>query len=327
MLGLFSSAACSFIGQPPASPTASVATLPGQRIWKQGVSSFLFGANDTQEWSNNNVETSPAIQAELKTAHFTLMRTFFFDRSLADSHATSDAEIERRLQTIEHSGMKCLGVLQNVYNVAFVKHVVAYAGSRCQLYEFGNEPDYSISIETYLKQWNSTIPLLRKINPEAKFIGPVTSSEQGNNGFMQAFLEGVKASGVLPDAVSFHLYPCWQDARASCLNKANAFAQAAREVEAQVRAILGKDIPVGITEWNYDPDNPPPAYGDDPNFMTQFTTNALLSMAQAGVAFACQFDVASYSGYGRLDMFDINNNQPKPQYYAMKNLIQHYNPV
>jgi hypothetical protein len=43
-------------------------SLPGQQIWKDGVSSFLFGTNDTQEWSDTNVETSPAIQKALKNA-------------------------------------------------------------------------------------------------------------------------------------------------------------------------------------------------------------------------------------------------------------------
>jgi len=83
---------------------------------------------------------------------------------------------------------------------------------------------------------------------------------------------------------------------------------------------------VGITEWNYDPNDSPPAYGDKADFITRFSTDALRSMAQAGVAFACQFDAASYAGYGRLDMFDINDNQPKPQYYVIKNLIQEYRP-
>ena len=110
------------------------------------------------------------------------------------------------------------------------------------------------------------------------------------------------------------------------LKKASSYGQVAEGVEALVNKILGKDLPVGITEWNYDPGNPPPAYGDDPNFITRFSTNALHSMAIAGVAFACQFDIASYSGYGRLDMFDIETNQPKPQYYALKNLIQLYRP-
>jgi lysophospholipase L1-like esterase len=325
IIALFSSIGCSSNALQKSSLPALAQALPGLQIWKQGVSSFLFGANDTQEWSQNNVETSPAIQQALKVAHFSLMRTFFFDKSLADGHPTTDAEIEQRLKTVENSGMACLGVLQNISNVEFDKHVVTRAGSRCQLYEFGNEPDYNgISIETYLKQWNNTIPLLRKINPNAKFIGPVTYNNQGNKGFMRAFLEGVKASGVLPDAVSFHWYPCYQDTQESCLNKASSYGQAAEGVRALVREILGKDIPVGITEWNYDPGNPPPAYGDNPNFISKFTTDALHSMALAGVAFACQFDIASYGGYGRLDMFNIDTNQPKPQYYAIKNLIQFY---
>jgi len=324
---LFLSMGCSSNTLQKSSLPALAQELPGLQVWNQGVSSFLFGANDTQEWSQNNVETSPEIQDALKAAHFSLMRTFFFDKSLADGHATTNAEIEQRLQTVENSGMTCLGVLQNIFNVAFDTRVVTLAGSRCQLYEFGNEPDYNgISIESYLKQWDSTIPLLRKINPNARFIGPVTYNDQGNHGFMRAFLEGVKTSGILPDAVSFHWYPCYQDTQASCLKKASSYGQAAEGVQAMVRDILGKDLPVGITEWNYDPGNPPPAYGDDPNFITRFSTDALHSMALAGVAFACQFDIASYGGYGRLDMFNVETNQPKPQYYAMKNLIQLYRP-
>jgi Glycosyl hydrolase catalytic core len=324
---LFLSVGCSSNTQQKSSLPTLAQRLPGLQVWNQGVSSFLFGANDTQEWSQNNIETSPAIQGALKAAHFSLMRTFFFDKSLADGHVTTDAEIEQRLQTVENSGMTCLGVLHNIFDVAFDTHVVTLAGSRCQLYEFGNEPDYNgISIGSYLQQWNTTIPLLRKINPNAKFIGPVTYNDQGNKGFMQAFLEGVKTSSVLPDAVSFHWYPCYQDTQASCLKKASSYGQVAEGVQAMVRKVLGKDLPVGITEWNYDPGNPPPAYGDDPNFITRFSTDALHSMALAGVAFACQFDIASYGGYGRLDMFNIATNRPKPQYFAMKNLIQFYRP-
>jgi len=298
-------------------------SLPGQQFWKEGVSSFLFGTNDTQEWYSNNVETSAAIQQALKDAHFTLMRTFFFDKSLADGHSTTDAEIEQRLKTIENSGMTCLGVLFNIFDVNFDKHVVTYAGPRCQIYEFGNESDYNgISIDTYLKQWNEVIPLLRHINPNAKFIGPATHNNLGNNNFMMMFLQGVRSSGVLPDAISFHWYPCYQDIESSCLFKANSYGQAALVVHALVQHILGKNLPVGITEWNYFPSYPPPAYGDDPNFISNFTTDALLSMIQADVVFACQFDAAS--GTFGLDMFDYRTNEPKSQFITMNNLIQQY---
>jgi hypothetical protein len=305
------------------SKTVSTTQLPGQQIWKKGVSSLLFGTNDTQEWTNNNVETSTDIQQLLKNAHLTLMRTFFFDKSLADGHPTTDAEIEQRLLTIEKSGMTCLGVLHNIFDIQFDMHVVTYAANRCQLYEFGNEPSFNgISSEAYINQWNKVIPLLRRTNPHAKFIGPV----DGVNDFLKAFLTAVKTSAVLPDAISFHWYPCWQNSRDDCLSKATSVIDEVQQVRGWAQSIVGKDLPIGITEWNYNPSNPPPSYGDDPNFITQFTTGALHAMIQAGVAFACQFDAASYSGYGRLDMFDVNTNQPKPQYNAIVSIINQYRP-
>jgi hypothetical protein len=143
---------------------------------------------------------------------------------------------------------------------------------------------------------------------------------------MHDFLEGVKASDILPDAVSFHRYPCWNDSEQTCLSKASSFAMAASEVASQIQAILGKTLPIGITEWNYDPHNWPPLYGNDTDFMTKFSTDALSSMIKVGVTFACQFDAASYGGNGRLDLFDTTNNTLKPQYYAIKNVIQQYRP-
>ncbi|HZR40280.1 MAG TPA: GDSL-type esterase/lipase family protein [Ktedonobacteraceae bacterium] len=311
-----------------AASQAKNTALPGQQIWNHGISSFIFGTNDTQEWSTNNVETSPAIQLALEQAHLTLMRSFFFDKSLADNHATTDAEINQRLKTIENSGMTCMGVLFNVYNDAFNKHVVSYAGSRCQIYEFGNEDDYNgVSIENYLKQWNNIIPQLRRLNPNARFVGPATYNYLGNHDFMRLFLEGVKKSGVLPDAITFHWYPCWNNTQAECLAKAGSVYDAVQSVQKMAHDILGKTVPVGVTEWNYDPGNPPPAYGDNADFITKFSTTALQAMIRAGTAFANQFDAASYGGYGRLDMFDVNTNQPKPQYYAIKTMIQTYRPA
>ena len=331
--------ACS-MDAPPALPalnttsTAGGPLLPGQQIWKQGVSSFLFGTNDTQEWASDNVETDPAIQQALKDAHFTLMRTFFFAKSLADGHATTDAEIEQRIQTVEKTGMTCLGVLVHIMDTAFVEHVVRYLGSRCNLYEFGNEPDYNgITLEDYIKQWNTVVPLLRQINPHAKFIGPVTSdscdddvSLTDSSCFLIGFLQGVKTSGVLPDAISFHMYPCYQDeAEAACLSSVSTFGQEARKVKSWVQSILGKNLPVGISEWNYDSGDSPTDYGDA--FIRQFTSDAFQSMIQAKVDFAAQFDALSYAAYGGLDMFELNQHgQPKAQYYAIKQIISEYRP-
>lgn len=294
--------------------------LPGQQVWKQHVSSLLFGTNDTYEYKQQNIQTETSIQDALHHAGFTLLRSFFPDNA-------SDAAIEQRMLTIERSGATCLGVITNIFNTAFNEHLVRYLGKRCQMYEFGNEADFAnVPVKSYVALWNKWIPLLRQINPQAKFIGPVTFSPLGDHDFMRNFLLGVKASGILPDAISFHWYPCFNNTERACLAKASEAKQVVLNVRTMVRTILGRDVPVGVSEWNFDPGNPPPSYGDDANFMSQFTTVALTGMAQAGAAFACQFDAASYAGYGHLDMFDLSNDQPKAQFLAMQKLIQNYQP-
>ena len=297
------------------------AELPSQQIWKDGASSLLFGTNDTYEWSTSNIETSPGIQNMLRAAGFTLVRSFFPD-------GASDSVIDLRATTISQIGAQCLGVITNINNTTFDEHLVAHLGDRCLMYEIGNEPDYTnVSVQTYLQRWNTLVPLLRRINPHAKFIGPVTSTPEGKNGFMRAFLEGVASSHVLPDALSFHWYPCWRMSRDDCLGLAGSAYDATLDIRRMVHDVLGKDLPVGITEWNYDPGNPPPAYGDEAAFMTSFTNTAIAAMARAGAAFACQFDAASYGGFGRLDMFNINTGQPKPQFLALRALIAAYRPA
>jgi hypothetical protein len=308
--------ACSSLHSSPGGLSSQ--RLPGQQVWKQGVSSFLFGTNDTHEWSTHNFETEPAIQQSLRSAGFTLIRSFFQDNA-------SDAALEQRIKAIENSDAHCLGVIINIFNDTYDEHLVHYLGSRCLIYEFGNEPDYNgISVDTYLRQWNSLIPALRRINPEAKFVAPVLS--KADLEYLRDFLSGVKASRVLPDAISFHWYPCYNDSEADCLHMASSAGQAVTDVRSMVIQMLAQDLPIGITEWNFDPGNPPPGYGDDDPFITSFSNSALESMKQAGVAFACQFDAASFAGYGHLDMFQVGTNVPKAQYYAIKAFIARYRP-
>ena len=169
-------------------------------------------------------------------------------------HAPYGYELETRVKAIENSGMHCMIVLPSIWtdpshptspftmfhiytdpatgkvetDLDFAKKVVAYLGNRCNVYEIGNEPDVDyypptgpmvphMSVQTYLNRWTEFVKALRQINPNAKFIGPVTASYQGNDCtymtggtrcYMRDFLTGAKAAGVLPDAVSFHAYPC-----------------------------------------------------------------------------------------------------------------------
>jgi hypothetical protein len=400
----------------PTFPPPSGGLLPGQQIWKNGVSSYLFGTNDSEDYDSDNFDTDPyhIIQPSIKSAGLTLMRMFIFHYSLQDGHRVTlgthpqiqlnpnnpheydqpgpavttvtpsgGYELETRLDAIEKSGMQCLIVLKDIRtdpanpvdpnpdhkiytdpytgkvetDLDFAEKVVAYAGNRCNLYEIGNEPDLDdytnsgkaiphLSVQAYLNRWVEFVTALRKINPNAKFIGPVTYDDQGNDCwygsgtppvpgsqpgdcYMQNFLLGAKAAGALPDAVSFHWYPCDNatdgfNGSGNCGPKqAQSYASVTQEVKGWVKQDTGYDIPVGITEWNFDPGSNP--LGDNGSFMSKFSTASLNAMISAGLNFACQFDAQSYGGYGYLDMFDINNkDQPKPQFTAIANTIQQY---
>ncbi|HEX6477322.1 MAG TPA: glycoside hydrolase family 44 protein [Ktedonobacteraceae bacterium] len=399
------------INPSPNEPTTQVkATLPGQQVWKGGVSSFLFGINDSVDYTYDNFVTDPhhIIQPSLKNAHFQIMREFIFHYSIIDGHRTTlgtnpqiqldpnnpheydtpaarqttvtpnapyGYELETRVKAIENSGMQCMIVLPSIWtdpthltdpytmnhiytdpatgkvetDLDFDKKVVAYLGNRCNLYEIGNEPDldfypvsgpvvHHMSVQTYLDRWTEFVKALRQINPQAKFIGPVTAGDQGNDCtytiegttcYMQNFLKGAKAAGVLPDAVSFHWYPCYNatdgfNGQGNCgPAQAYSYATLTKEVKGWIRSDLGKNVPLLITEWNADPGANP--LQDNASFMTKFTLQSMLAMISAGLDGAFQFDAQNDGAYGHLDMFDIaKNDQPKAQYYAIKNLINQY---
>lgn len=375
----------------------------GQQLW-DGVSSWLFGTNDTEEYDYDSILTDPnnVIIPSLANAHFGLVRSFFFhytiygdtndhrttigtnpqdtqDFSLAEYSKPAPTstqlpgdfyEIERRVDVIQKIGATCLGVLPSIItdpahpsdgdpkhnyvdpvtgkletDLQFDEEVVAYLGNRCDLYEFGNEPDDNgISEATYVQKWDEFIPKLKALNPNAKFIGGVLADYQGlspcsypvdqlEQCFMTEMLEDIASDKMtpVPDAISFHWYPC-EDVNAStagqCLNPNNengaySYSDVISQVRAWMQQILGHTIPLGITEWNADPGSN--TYMDNSSFMTQFTADAMQSMISSKLDFAAEFDAQSSSGYTYLDMFDVNNNdQPKAQFTEMANLISQY---
>lgn len=310
-----------------------VPLLPGEQMWGEWPS-YLFGTNDTQNWDGqHNFETLPDLQQRLKSDHFPFIRVWFFQRSLASGKLVSDEIQLIRAQAALNAGMTCLGELATKNSMAYDEHLVTLLKGKCKLYEFMNEPDLEgVHAADYVQAWRTEIPKLRAIDPNAKFGGPADYYYQGgecsynidgsSQCFMQKVLQGMAASGVLPDFVTFHWYPCWQVDATKCLAKAGDAAKVTRIVRGWVERYFHQPIPVGITEWNADPSAPMPKYTQDGAWMTQFTTTALTSMHAAGLSFANQFDLANYGGYGSDDMVDIaHNGAPRPQYLAMKALI------
>jgi hypothetical protein len=297
--------------QPDPSPSSSL--LPGEQIWKNGVSSYLFGTNNTNNWSSNNIETNTVARRYLHDAHIPLIRTWFFSPYGYASHLGTDAETDKRLQVDEAIGAQCLGVLQDTHpnSAQYYQHLVQYVGNRCLIYEFGNEPGVAgePGMNQYIQYWNALIPQLRKINPHAKFGGPVNDMSD-----IQTFLTATKQSGVLPDFVSFHDYN--QDP--------TAYGQEVIQAKQLVKSILGYELPVGITEFNYDCCHSFNA--DDAAFETQYFTDAYNGLIAAHADFATEFDSMNHGGNDELDMFNAST-QPRGVYTVIKNMIAQYSTV
>jgi hypothetical protein len=281
--------------------------LPGQQVWQQGVSSLLFGANDASwQWSSNHLGNTPAISDSIRNAGITVIRT--------PLHAT---DAQARVSAIESAGAKCLGILEP----ADAEQVVKMLGSRCNLYEWMNEPDNGgPTADVYASSWNQNIPTLRTLNPNAMFIGPAVASP--NTGYIQRFLTLAKQAGNIPDVISYHMYPCTDQTIANCPAQIASYGQAASQVRATVNSVLGYDLPLAVTEWNYSwkPNQTPQ---NDPYIQT-FTALSLDAMAQANITMANQFDIASRAGNGSLDMVNTQNGQALPQLDAMGQAVQKY---
>jgi hypothetical protein len=350
----------------PGAPASGL--LPGEQLWPNGVSSLLFGINETYDYSDHNLENTPTAQQALKSAGFTLVRSFFSEQHMGwpSGHSlTTDADLELRFQAIENSGATCLGVLavsgNSQYNssLQFLDHVLTYAETsrpgplRCQLWEYGNEPYGPMSMATYIARWSHDIAYLRARHPRAKFIGWVDSGPYTDH--LQAFLRGVKSTGVLPDAVSYHDYPCYNSpdypdtpsGAQACDKRIQqggdglpGYADCIRQIKQVVRQVLGRDLPVGITEWNVSPNFVNLVNGQlpltvSPTYQPHFIQEMYAAMAAAHLDFATQFDAMSGAGEGgtastpsgtielSLDLIQ-SNGSPRPWLNAYLQTIAAY---
>ena len=292
--------------------------LPGETLWS-GVPSYLFGLGDTYDYIGSpGFDHSTSIQAQVKAAHVPLIRAFFEEVDETD-HTTpnTDAHQLAIAQAVANSGAQCLANLTQPMDIAYALHMVTLLQPYCRYFEVMNEPDIgsgnwppAVSPADYLTWWNSFVPQARALNPGASFGGPALASEFGldDGTYMQTVLSGMAASGVTPDFITYHWYMCSGDSQANCLNDVTSFAAGHGKTVAGWIAndFPGKSVALGISEWSADPGNPP--WGYDDTFMAQFESTALAQLEQNPyLSFATQFDIASYAGYGTLDLFRTSN--------------------
>ncbi len=268
-----------------------MALLPGQRNNSGGVSNLLFGANIMNyAFSSFNAGS----QANLKRQGITVLRIPLAD---ASSNPLSDAALSGLVAGCNAAGAVMLAILPH-QSQSFAAHAVQFLGNNCLLYELSNEPDLNgMSSAQYAAMWNSWVPGLRKINPKAAFIGPVLGVVSNFGSYAVPFLKAVNAAGNLPDAVSFHDYPCTgHPPVATCTGKAANIGNDAKSIQNQIVAAIGKPLPLAVTEWNVDASNPVIAYAQQAAYVNTWSINALEGMASAGVVLANQFEQNGTTG-------------------------------
>lgn len=338
------------------SSTPGTGPLPGEQIWKNGVSSYIFGTTDTGEWSAPNIEFTDSLMAPgtsntvvqnlVKQAGFSLMRKFIGHHY--DNHKEkTDAALQAISNTMTNTGTQCLIDLMEIdpgnssqkagdsyTDLQFAQHVVTmFDGNhsgyiKCSMFEIGNEPDINgLSADKYSAVWNDFVTVLKQLRPDAKFIGPVLANY--NSDYIQAFLRAIVQNHYpVPDAIDWHYYPCgwtmdvnWPHCFAQSIPHENPLTQAA-DVRAQMQHILGYQLPIGISEWSSDTSGILPAR--EPG-MSQFITQTLNQMIQAKLDFANEYNMQSFAAYGGLDMLD-QKNQPRAYFNAFVHVTREYKP-
>jgi hypothetical protein len=341
-------------GQSPTTKSARAATgLPGETVWRSGASNLIFGTNDSGEWGTPNIEftnsqTAPgrpnrSVQNRLERAGFQLDRAFVPHNDFANGKHMSDAEIAARANTAARIGAQCMMVLvsisrstkpakgQTITDLRFAEHVVTLTDgkhrgiAKCGMFEIGNEPDCGggpfINGE-YASTWALFVNALRAIRPDAKYIGPVSCL--GINGMLDFLKEIVAKHYPVPDAISWHWYPCGNGWATCPLGVTNQIVSDARTVRKYLRQTVGHQLPIGISEWSADP-NPSGTHNmaySEPQ-MSSFIRASLQAMVRARLDFAAEYDAQSVAAYGGLDMFD-SSNKPRPYFNAYASAISHY---
>ncbi len=313
--------------------SAPAKLLPGAQTWHEGASSYIFGTNDTIDYAEPAFSSLPSVQSVVKQGGLTLDRVWAYSTD-------SDATIEQKVAAAQNSGMQCYFMLGSTNDLGWMEHVVSMLGSKCNIYEFGNEPDayHSVAgghISTDTSEWIADVPKLRALNPKAVFGGPAVqypTSSDGSQGSYPSdiayFLAKTASAGLRADFISYHDYPCnGYTSQSACLtHTTEAYAQDQSEVLAWEQTYYGNTVPTGVSEYNFDPGSSTlGAWGEDQTFMYRWTTTAINAFVANHFAFAAQFTSLNYSGYGNLDMFrDAAPYGPKAQFYGIVAELEKY---
>src|SRR5260370_14383627 len=287
--------------QPQQHPTttANLAQLP--TLTPSSASPFLFGSNLDFSSNQDQELTSPTSLTLLQKMQIQMIR-------IPASSASSQTMVAKVAQMIQNLDVTPLVVLHGsldphalTMDINLVKTMNHIFGFRAIYYEFGNEDDaLGVNAAHYVSAWNSIIPRLKPLAPEARFLGP--ANYLYSRDFLATFLQQANPE---PDAISWHEYSCVSSwSKELCLSHLSDWTQHIADARATMQATLKRVLPIMITEWNYAANaTANDGKSNDDSFLTTWTTRAIQTLAASHVFAAMQY--SSTSGAAPL----IENNR------------------
>ncbi len=285
LLALLAQTACAFISvTSPVRPTAtsdpcgglaSGVSVLAERATGVAVSAPLtYGVNLSMYDTQDTVVNDTNVQAILRNEGVPIIR-MPFRSTLSDEYELQGMRAIRAMNALP---LLILHGPTDPHMLADDFHLLTLAISvfhQDTVYvEFSNEPELAgISAKAYAAAWNSVIPCLKHIAPTYKFVGPANAFY--NPDYVATF---DRLASPRPDFNSWHEYACANsDSDSACLSYVGRWTEHLTGMNHAVKAAVGKQIPIMITEWNLD-DRPDPRYQQS-TFIQQWTTEALATLA------------------------------------------------
>jgi hypothetical protein len=259
----------------------------------------MVGTNMALYNADDQILNNASTQALLKQEKVPMIRMPF------RSH-TGDLDEVRALRAIQYIGAIPLVILHGPHDptaqsddIALIQLTRNVFGSGRVYVEFANEPDLAgFDAKSYVASWNAVVPALKAIAPGYQYVGPSTSSADID---YIAYFD--KFASPQPDANTWHEYACGaHDPDATCMSTVDVWPQHVRQVEAAVKAAIGRNLPALLTEWNLDA-APDTRYAD-PTFMRSWMQHALQALTDAGpggLVAALQYCAADNPNFGLIN--------------------------
>jgi hypothetical protein len=249
-------------------------------------SPLLFGTNFLLFGSQDQTLSSAANSDLLLRLHPTSIR-LSIGTGQSQAMQVQAAQLIKRLgavPVINLPGSLDVHVLAD--DTQIIKQMQNIFGNQTVYYEYGNEEDLlGVSADQYTASWNAIVPLLKVQAPHAQFVGPVTY--QADPTYLKRFLQRAQPR---PDAVSWHEYSCTQDdSQATCLSHLANWGRDISTARATMTAVLGRALPIMITQWNYAPNaTADDGKSSDSAFLSTWTQRAFQTLIANRVFAAMQ---------------------------------------